>query len=321
MFIERLRFGLEELKLIRSLKDVRILLEKFGYLLPRLLSYSFVHSDVPPSLQLEPTNICNASCICCSTRNSQRKKGFMSVQLFRSIIDQAAEIGVKRIHLYLHGEPLLHPQIAEMIRYIKEKKLVVHLTTNGMHLDPKKITTLLGTGLTMADHLMFSVLGNSAEVHEQVMPGVNHKRVVNNIFNLVELRQGKKMNGPIVETIFYTMPENEHEQRAFLDFWLGKVDHVRVVGKISNFFAKYHTSDNKQYSRQHTCSNLWERMTIYWNGDVTICCADVNGEYTLGNLQNKSIRELWTCPKMNEIKKIHQQKEFQRIPICDHCDM
>lgn len=129
------------------------------------------------------------------------------------------------------------------------------------------------------------------------------------------------MNGPVIETIFYALPENEHEQRAFHDFWLGKVDHVRVVGKVSKLFANYHTSGNKQYVRQHTCLNIWERMTIYWNGDVTLCCVDVDQEYTFGNLPEKSIAELWRCPKMVEIRKLHQRKEFERIPICAHCDM
>jgi radical SAM protein with 4Fe4S-binding SPASM domain len=321
MFRKQFRLGFQELRLVRSLRDVTILLDKTEYLVPRLLGRTFAHREVPPSLQLEPTNVCNANCICCSTRVSQRKKGYMPDPLFRSIIDQAAEIGVKRIHLYLHGEPLLHPQIIEMIRYTKAKKLAVHLTTNGMPLNPQKMIALLGTGLTIADHVMFSVLGNSAEVHEQIMPGVNHDRVVSNILNLVELRRRVRMSGPVVETIFYAMAENEHEQRAFHDFWRDKVDHDRAVGKISKFFANYHTSDNKQYLRRHTCSNIWERMTICWNGDVTLCCADVNGEYTFGNLQEKSISEVWTCSKMIEIKKLHQRKQFQRIPICAHCDM
>lgn len=317
----QLRSGFREVRLARSARDVGLLLDKLAYAAPRVLNRAFSPEAAPPSLQLEPTNVCNAKCICCSAGKSRRKKGFIPVEFFRSTIDQAADIGVKRIHLFLHGEPLLHPKIVEMIAHIKAKGLSLRLTTNGMPLDPEKSRALLGTGLTLADHFVFSVLGHSAAVHEAVMPGVDHERVLSNILDLAEQRRRQRMNGPVIETVFYTMPENVHERKAFRDFWDETVDHARVVGKVSRLFADYHTSGNDQYVRTRTCLNIWERLTIYWNGDATLCCVDVDGDHVLGNVGEKSIAELWRSPKLLEIRRLHRQRHFDRIPICAHCDM
>ena len=84
----------------------------------------------------------------------------MDFELFQRIIDEAARVGVKRVHLYLHGEPLLHPQIVDMISYIKSRNLVVHLTTNGMLLDKEKAEAILRSGVNGADHFRISVLGS-----------------------------------------------------------------------------------------------------------------------------------------------------------------
>ncbi|GAI91258.1 unnamed protein product, partial [marine sediment metagenome] len=90
----------------------------------------------------------------------------MDFDFFKRIIDDASQIGVKTIHLYLHGESLLHPQLVEMISYIKSKNLEFNLTTNGMLLNKEKIELILHSGVSSADHIVFSILGYSKEVHE-----------------------------------------------------------------------------------------------------------------------------------------------------------
>ncbi len=89
----------------------------------------------------------------------------MDFDLFRSIVNGASEIGVKRIHLYLHGEPMLHPRIEEMIQFIKSKDLRLSLTTNGMLFDRQRIRNILDSGLDSGDHIIFSLLGLSQETH------------------------------------------------------------------------------------------------------------------------------------------------------------
>jgi radical SAM protein with 4Fe4S-binding SPASM domain len=249
-----------------------------------------------------------------------RKIGYMDFGLFQKIVDDAAENGVKRIHLYLHGEPLLHPQLIDMIRHVKSSGIGVTIATNGMPLDARKIETLMHTRMNNADHIIFSVLGYSKEVHEKVMKGVNHEKVLKNIQDILQWREILNMNGPIIETVMYIMPENKNEEAQFNKYWRGIVDHVRRVGNISEQFAKHKKEDNSIPSRNKTCKNLWERMTIFWNGDVTICCADLDGNYVLGNLKEKSIRDIWNSNQLLLIRKFHKEKNFKKIPFCLKCD-
>ena len=110
VFIKNSRFEqvIEELKFIRSPRDIKILSDKVAFLINRSASLQHLLVDKPLSLQIEPTNYCNVDCICCSAPISVRPRGFMEYELFTKIIDDASSVGVKRIHLYLHGEPLFH---------------------------------------------------------------------------------------------------------------------------------------------------------------------------------------------------------------------
>ena len=128
------------------------------------------------------------------------------------------------------------------------------------------------------------------------------------------------MNGPAIETIFYTLPENQNEREQFVKYWREIVDRV-TVGRISKSFANIKKGKNTTLSRRKNCWTLWNRMTIFWNGDVTFCGCDVEGDYVLGNLKEQSIKEIWNNKKLLSIKKLHKKKQFQKIPLCAKCDM
>jgi radical SAM protein with 4Fe4S-binding SPASM domain len=176
---------------------------------------------------------------------------------------------------------------------------------------------ILRSGVTSADYLTFSILGFSKEVHEKIMRGVSHEQVVENVKNFIENRKRSGINGPVVETVFYSIPENEHELKPFLDYWSKVVDHAIDGGKAVEAFV-----DQKlpKKPKTKTCHQLWERMAIYWNGDVAICGNDVNGDQVVGNLRDHSIREIWLGDKMTWIKKIHKEGQLQKISLCEFCD-
>jgi radical SAM protein with 4Fe4S-binding SPASM domain len=316
----KLRYGIEELKYLRSCEDLKYFYEKIQYLMPRTIGKNDISSKVPPSLQIEPTNICNLRCICCSTSRGKRTRGYMDFSLYQKIIDEAKQLGVRHIHLYLHGEPLLHPRIINMIAYTKVNGLAVHLTTNGLLLNEERIERILQSGITFADIITFSILGFSKEVVERVMKWSNYDKVQKNLFDFVRLRQKYRKHGPIIEVRLYKLPENDLEEKQFIEYWKNKVDHVIVVGKISQSFAQYKLSEIRT-TRTHTCSVLWERMTIFWNGDVCLCCQDVDGDFILGNLRENSIQEVWHNQQLLAIKKLHLGKKFHEFPFCDRCDL
>jgi radical SAM protein with 4Fe4S-binding SPASM domain len=217
---------------------------------------------------------------------------------------------------------MLHPRIVEMMSYTKARGLAVHLTTNGMLFNRGKLIAILNSGVNFADHFVFSILGGSKEVHEGIMKRVNHEKVISSISTFLALRKEYRMNGPIIETMFYPMPENRHEVKLYLETYQGHVDHARVAGGISSSFSQYNTADEAQNikPRTKTCSQLWERLTVCWNGDVTICPQDIDGERIIGNLAEQSLSTVCMNEQLLKIKRMHIQGRFQSIPFCYACD-
>lgn len=317
-----IRYGLEELKFVRSLEDLRILREKVGYKLPTLrgTKASRRTPSVPPSIQIEPTNVCNLRCTTCPGARLSSPRGYMDFGLFQNIVAEASDVGVKRVHLFMRGEPTLHPRIFEMIAFIKSKGLPVHLVTNGMTLTPERSVELLEAGVNSADQLTISILGHSKERHEATMVGVDHDLVVQNIIELISLRKRLGVNGPVVETIFNAPPENQHEKEDFLRFWRGRVDHARE-GDFSIEFQEYGREAVNAVTRTHPCNGIYERLLVFWNGQVPQCNGDVDGKWILGDLNEDSITEIWHCERLRAVRRIHNEWQLEKLPMCLHCDL
>lgn len=316
MAMNWMRFALEEFRHVRGICDARNLMHKYPFFLNRIAGRPGRCRDYPLALQIEPTNICNVACTCCSRKSLTRDIGCMEFRLFRKIIDDAAMNRVRMVYLYLHGEPFLHPQIMEMVAYVKSKGLAVVITTNGMLLDRDAARRLLGCGVTNADHLIFSVLGHTRQTHERIMNGVSHEQVVRNIEGVLATRKSLRMSGPIIEAAIYRMPENAHEIQDFVSRWRGVVDHVREPATISEQFAER----GKSRPRSVPCKNLQERLTILWNGDVSLCHADLNGRHRFGNMESTGIREVWNGTGLPHFRQMHREQRFAALPMCASCD-
>ncbi len=66
------------------------------------------------------------------------------------------------------------------------------------------------------------------------------------------------------------------------------------------------------------CWRLWHDPVITWDGIVAPCCFDKDAQHRLGNLKEKSFKEIW---KNGEYTKFRTQilKGRKNIDICANC--
>lgn len=86
------------------------------------------------SLELELSRVCNLRCIYCYASSGTALENELSFTEIKKVIDQAVDLGVKKVIVLGGGEPLLYPQLFEVIECLLKNKLVVDLFTNGLTL-------------------------------------------------------------------------------------------------------------------------------------------------------------------------------------------
>lgn len=159
----------------------------------------------PEFLEIYPTNPCNHKCTFCISADYRTTKEFLDTNTIKNVLSDAADGGVKMVRFCGGGEPLLHPDMAEIIAFAKNKIASVNLITNGSML---KLTKLLTAIAENCNEIRISIdagdSGSYAKVHGTTQKSFGE--LVINISKLLALRGTR--TAPFVELSFVAIDEN-----------------------------------------------------------------------------------------------------------------
>jgi len=117
----------------------------------RMISKALLSSRHPVLAHIIPIRRCNLSCTYCNEYDNFSKPLPLE-DMFRRL-DRLADLGTSIITIS-GGEPLLHPQLEEIIRHIRVRGMLAGMITNGYLLTRARIESLNDAGL---EHLQISI--------------------------------------------------------------------------------------------------------------------------------------------------------------------
>src|SRR5438132_11529558 len=105
----------------------------------------------PLPVQIIPIRRCNIDCGYCNEYDKVSEP--VPTGVMKQRIDRLAELGTSVV-AFSGGEPMLHPDLDELLRHIRSRGMMAGLITNGYFLVPKRIEALNRAGL---DFLQISI--------------------------------------------------------------------------------------------------------------------------------------------------------------------
>jgi radical SAM protein with 4Fe4S-binding SPASM domain len=100
---------------------------------------------VPLYVKIKVFYGCNLKCEMCNHWRDTREPP-VSIERFKEVLSELGEMGTKKIHIS-GGEPMLRPQIPEMVEHASALGMRVTMTTNGTLIDKTKAKRLVESGL------------------------------------------------------------------------------------------------------------------------------------------------------------------------------
>jgi radical SAM protein with 4Fe4S-binding SPASM domain len=279
--------------------------------------------EFPLMVVLSVIYICNSKCPGCPYTNSDIRKTykdapFISPEIFKKVADECGKYDAY-IRLSGGGEPLLHPQMVELIEYAKAKGAKVGLITNGSVMTPDKADRIL---VRDTDMIEFSVDAGDKKTYSKVRCGLDFDALVENVKYTVKKRNELKSASKIIASIV-----NQKALRGKLDsavkFWEGIVDKVQVRKYLTwGINKKEESADPTPYlssQEKIPCPWLFERLNIDSRGDVTICGEDISFKEKFANIKDASIKEIWHSDVFNHYRKMHLERKGDEISLCKNC--
>jgi PqqA peptide cyclase len=287
---------------------------------PMTQSLNHPMASNPLALIAEVTHRCPLHCVYCSNPlELAGTQSELSTDEWMSVFDQAGKLGMLHAH-FTGGEPLVRPDLTELIIAARSAGLYTNLITSGIGLNEQRLQKIVDAGL---DHIQISfqdsreepanwIAGAKAHSHKIELSRAIRKHKLAFTVNLVVHRQNLDHLEEMIVFIEQLNPERmeiAHTQyygwalknRAALMPTRAQLDRAvriitaaeeRLAGKIRidsvvpDYYAKY----------PKACMGGWGKrlMLIHPSGKVLPChAAEVLPGLSFENVREKTLDWIW----------------------------
>lgn len=253
-------------------------------------------------IYIEITNMCNLNCDFCI--KNTRKKENISIDNFKILLNK---IKKHTNYLYFHvlGEPLLHPNINELID-IASKDFKINITTNG--------------------YLINKISDNK------------NIRQINISLHSFNIKYGKTLN-EYLDNIFNSINKLKENTYISLRLWVNspyKKDIIEYLKKKYTFELKNNTTleknvfisidkefiwpdlNNNILEETGTCKGTIDHIGILVDGTIVPCCLDSKGDINLGNIYKDELINIVNSDRYKLIKQgFLNNKKCEKL--CQKC--
>lgn len=278
----------------------------------------------PIYLEITPSGACNHRCVFCAVDYLDYKTRFLDLGVLKKTIKQAGSLGVKSVMYAGEGEPLLHKDICEIIKYTKDRGIDAAVTTNGVLLK-KDISRKI---LKYLSWIRISLNAGTARTYSRIHQTREEDfyKVLENLRDAVKIKRGNGLKTTIGVQLLL-IPDNVKEvivlakllKKIGVDYLTIKPysqhplsgsrissrfkykDHIALAEKLRNL----EDAGFKIVFRDQTMRRLGFRKDYkrclglpFWayidaNGEVYACSAFLGKkEFSFGNIYKKSFGDI-----------------------------
>ncbi|MEK6589611.1 MAG: radical SAM protein [Nitrospinota bacterium] len=310
--------------------------------------------NLPYHAHIEPTTYCDLKCEnCINDTVPSGRIGHLSIDTLKDILSWMPFI--KDISLLGLGEPLMNPEILNMLSLIKSRNIVCRIATNGMLLNRIDMERLLNS----LDQCIISFHAVTKTTFEEIRRGSDFDKVIQNVKDMVTMRDRKKILTKIflhtiitkrnlsevldipeiavelgVDKVRFVMavqyiPENLISASSPFFYNSTKMANLLVndgnierdlANKLSDKCRRYGLDFSFTSSEKKFSSCWWPKGGIFvtYDGFITPCCLRMDPSvYNFGNIFKDSVDEILSGEKYQDFRRDFREG---RVPdICSNC--
>ncbi len=290
-----------------------------------------IEGHLPPRQPSKPLTLlllvnrgCNLRCVFCDLWDKPEN---MPLPKVLELLTEARQIGTRTLVL-TGGEPLLHPQLPQIIAAARSQGMDVNLTSNGTLLD-RHYDRLVQAGL---QSISFSLDG-LPETHDRLrgqkgawartwkaLVHAVHDKKLDCCVYFVVTRENVRELVPLWEQVrslgvrFDFWPVNDAPDlylRSADDkaAWTAAVAHIarhdRDVARRAHYYAEglnYHAGEKGPVR----CLGLVDQYGVTYDGSLLPCCVWGGDGLKVGNVFDTPLSQLWSSPEVQQ----HREKLY-----------
>lgn len=287
----------------------------------------------PMLVQIFPIYACNFKCDYCVFHLDKKERGFISdkivmdLSLYRKAVEELTLFPgrIKVLRLVGVGEPLLHPDIVEMVRYAASRNVAdkVEILTNAFLLKPELSNALIAAGLS---RLVVSLQGTSKEKYwETSRIKLDFDVFVKDLKYFNDHKGGTQMYVKIVDSAL----DGVDDEKRFFEIFSGVCDNLAVehivpihdgidYEKVMKGKNISQTQFGLPVSELKICPQPFFHMQLNPDGKV-VPCYSWDYPAIVGDCNKQSMFEIWNSKKFRNFRRQMLEGRKNVCRVCAEC--
>lgn len=281
----------------------------------------------PTSIVIEASTYCNARCTNCtheslikSGKRPQKladlrdvyyriRKCKLITLLFNVEVDDIGPTGL--------GEPLLHPELVQILNYMRIffPDARIGLNTNISLLKGELARQIA----RVIDYIYLSLSYFDKDVYEKQV-GLDYEKAINNICDYLRICREEESRGNVIIHIFDNNLNSKEDIEQFKNKFqpLLRENDVLEIRKYLELVKNDIRARGQRTKKIRPCYQLWQVMIVDVEGNIWPCCMGVWKEYdrylALGNINEPIIM---IAEKLKNLRKMQFNGDFGTCLQCD----
>lgn len=300
------------------LHQIRYALYRAKYVYSRHLNHK-----VPVDVSMELSSYCTNTCGYCYHGDPKKlpfKRGYMSFDLAKKVIVEAAELGVHSLKFNYRGESTMNPAFEEITAYAKllarGATFIDRLTNSNFNfrLDREDIFR----GLCNQTKVKVSFDSFVKEVFEKQRRGSNYEKTIANIDKFYNYK-GRK-NQLVVQSVRTNANKDEDLAHEITKRWPSALVSVRdcVEGRVEKDLSQTVVRSRDNSERQ-SCVQAHARLMVHHDGRVGPCCPDIGGKLLIGDANKQHLRDIFNSQVAHKLRSELETGEAFKESPCKNC--
>ena len=264
-------------------------------------------------------NACNLACPKCLVHSEsypqgialKKSLGTMDIESIIKVFDEVKD-SAPTVSPSFWSEPLVNNKLFR--RFVLEantRNIPVMINTNALLITDEMAEFLV----EHLDQVSISIDAMTEETLIKTRATDQLDKIKNAVFLLLEKRGVRR--SPRIVVSFSSEECNISEREDFVEFWVQHVDAVRVNEVYSDTRK---IEKEIRSSERYACREIYDSLTIDYDGVARICCLDGYRETNLGNVFNDGVSNVWHGPELQRIREIHESNDYEKYKFCQNCD-
>ncbi|PFL57210.1 hypothetical protein COJ27_29865 [Bacillus cereus] len=301
----------------------------------KILSEREYGNNMPVSVEIQPTNICNYDCDYCSYSIRKSNRKFLKREACLQLCDDLIKMQVKTVYFSGGGDPTMYPYLAEMMHKLHKSGVKLALLTNGSN------SKLLLEVAKYCEYILIHISSHKPDIYEVLMG-----KKMNDILNIAQRIQNT-LKGNIVKVgarIVVVEKNQPYLADTVKELLAKNFDYVQCtpaadyesISEKSNLNqmkqiandpvfklpgVTFNLKNSTDYNAHLTCASIENKLhaTIDALGGVYICppYTAMQGDFCLGNINNNNFYEIWESE--NHKKVIDKMNRRYKDNKCKNC--